>query len=106
MGQAKNRGTLQVRIEQAKTRIDAIRPKKIICNDCKGEINEITDLDVRGLIGIRGAFAGICPKCKSSTFAIDGDPEKVVDFMMAFEASMGKGSEIGIQTRNGEPVEE
>ena len=59
MGQAKNRGSHQQRVEQAKARIDALRPAIIICNDCKSEITDIEVMDTRGIIGVDACFAGV-----------------------------------------------
>ncbi len=97
MGQAKKRGTLEQRTAAAKARIDAVRPKSIICNDCSGEITEIETLPTRGMPGIEAAFAGICPKCNANTFAIKGDPAAVEALMMALAEAQGTAPLVGMQ---------
>lgn len=101
MGQAKLRGSLQERVAAAKARIDALRPEVIICNECKGEITEIVDLDAKGVAGIDAAFAGICPACKSSTYAIKGKPEAVAALMDAMSDVMGGDPIVGTQSKHG-----
>jgi hypothetical protein len=106
MGQAKNRGSLQDRAEQAKARMDEIRPKKIICNNCTSEIHDIQDMDVRGLVGIRGVFSAICPTCKTATYAFDGEPDSVTELMLAMESTMSGPGKLGIQTKDGVAVDQ
>lgn len=97
MGQAKRRGSVEQRISEAKARIDALRPAAIICNDCKGEITEIEDLNIRGMTGIDAAFAGVCKQCKGVTYAIKGNPDSVEVLMMALAESTGDVPLIGMQ---------
>lgn len=97
MGQAKKRGTLEQRLAAAKARIDALRPTAIICNDCKAEITEIETLPTRGMAGIDAAFAGICPNCNASTFAIKGAPEAVEALMLALTDAQGGEVLVGMQ---------
>lgn len=97
MGQAKRRGSLEQRVSIAKARIDTLRPKAIICNDCKGEITDVVDLDIRGMTGIDAAFAGLCPECKGSTYAIKGTPAAVEALMVALSNATGGEPLLGIQ---------
>ena len=97
MGQAKQRGSLEQRVSAAKDRIEALRPKSIICNDCKAEITDIQDMDTKGMDGIEAAFAGICPKCNSSTYAVRGRRESVEAFMMAMAKATGEVPLFGAQ---------
>lgn len=97
MGQAKRRGSLDQRISEAKGRIDALRPAAIICNDCKSEITEIEDMNIRGMIGIDAAFAGVCKQCNGTAYAIKGEPDSVEALMMALSESMGEVPKIGVQ---------
>lgn len=97
MGQAKQRGSLQDRIDGAKARIDALRPAFITCNSCQHDIADVVDLNSRGLDGIEAAFAGLCPKCGRSTYAIKGRPEAVAELMVAMEETMGETPLLGSQ---------
>lgn len=97
MGQAKRRGSLDQRISEAKGRIDAMRPAAIICNDCKSEITEIEDMNIRGMSGIDAAFAGVCKQCKGTTYAIKGEPDSVEALMMALSESTGGPMIVGVQ---------
>jgi hypothetical protein len=96
MGQAKQRGPQSARIEQAKAKIDALKPEKIVCNHCKADISEIQALDSRGMEGITAIFSGSCT-CGHSTLAVMGDPNAAAEVMMAFQASMGAEGIIGSQ---------
>ena len=97
MGQAKQRGSLEQRVSTAKDRIEALRPKSIICNECKAEITDIQDMDTKGMEGIEAAFAGICPKCNSSTYAVRGRREAVEAFMMGMAKASGEVPLLGAQ---------
>lgn len=55
-------------------KIDALRPDSLICNNCQHSITDIHEMPTKGMDGIEAAFAGICPNCKSDTYAIKGDP--------------------------------
>lgn len=96
MGQAKNRGSQTERAEQAKARIEAIKPQKIVCNSCKEDITDIHVMDSRGMDGIEAAFAGICA-CGCSTFAMKGDPEAVAAAVDALQESIGHDGILGSQ---------
>lgn len=97
MGQAKQRGTLEQRILAAKSRTDAFRPEVIICNQCEGEIRDIVDLPSKGMAGIDAVFAGICPQCNSSTYAVKGDPRAVEQFMLAMTEATGDAPLLGMR---------
>lgn len=96
MGQAKNRGSQVARVEQAKARIEAMKPKTIVCNHCKADITDIRAMDSRGMDGIQGAFAGLC-ECGSTTYAMHGAPEAVADAMEALQIAMGHEGILGSQ---------
>lgn len=99
MGQAKRRGSREQRIAEAKAKIEAMRPDSITCNNCKAEITEITVLDTRNMDGVESAFAGICPECEETTWAIGGDPEAVAEVMVALEAQAGGEGKLGHQVK-------
>lgn len=96
MGQAKKRGSQADRIEQAKRRIEAMKPEKIVCNNCKAEITDVHVMDSRGMDGIKSAFAGICG-CGHTTLAMQGDPEAVAAAMVAFQETTGHEGILGSQ---------
>lgn len=101
MGQAKQRGTAEQRAEQAKQRIEALKPDVIVCNDCETETHDIAVLDTRGMRGLEAAFAGICPKCQAVTYAYRGAPEAILKFSEFMAAEMGGNPMLGIQTTSG-----
>lgn len=80
MGQAKQRGSRDDRIQQVKAKLDAIRPKTLTCSSCQTEITEIRDGNTRGLPGIEGIFLGTCPKCGDITQAVAGDKDAVAEY--------------------------
>jgi hypothetical protein len=96
MGEAKKRGSQDLRIEVAKAKIEALKPAVIVCNFCKNNITDIDVMDSRGLNGIEAIFSGSC-NCGHRTLAVKGDPEAVADVVMAFEESMGQEAIIGTQ---------
>ena len=99
MGQAKNRGNREDRIAQAKARMEANKPASLKCNNCENQITEITALDTKGMAGIRAAFAGICPNCSQTTWAIDGDPEAVADALVFLKEGMGAEGKMGYEMK-------
>jgi hypothetical protein len=94
MGQAKQRGTIEERAAQAIARIEAIKPKFIVCNNCQAEITDVHVMDSRGMVGIDGAFAGMCD-CGHSTWAMAGDREAVATAMMSLDEVTGGESVLG-----------
>lgn len=101
MGQAKQRGTAEQRAEQAKQRIDTLKPSVIVCNECETETGDIAILDTRGLRGLDAAFAGLCPKCKAVTYAFKGDPVAIARFSEVMAEQMGGDPQLGIQNASG-----
>lgn len=97
MGQAKQRGSLEQRIQHARQKIDAVFPEHLICNNCKTEITDVQRLDTKGLRGIDAAFAGQCPACDQSTYAVKGEPNSVAAFMEAMQKATGSEAIIGSQ---------
>lgn len=97
MGQAKKRGSIEQRIEQAKARIEALKPSKITCNNCKGEIRDVQVMDVRGMLGVDAVFAGTCPACGQTTLAARGDSNAVTKFLSDFDSYMGSEGTMAVQ---------
>lgn len=98
MGQAKLRGSLTERVEQAKARLEAIKPEVIVCNHCKGDIKkaDIVTLDSRGMDGIKGVFAGKCI-CGHDTLAVIGEPDAAAAVMALYQEAMGEDGILGAQ---------
>lgn len=87
MGEAKRRGSHEIRKEQAVTSSRARFPAVVNCNHCAAELSEINPLDTRGMPGLRLAGVAYCSACDHSTFVLDGEPEALAAFQahMAFE---------------------
>ena len=92
MGQAKRRGTMNERVNNAEERKKKQIPTVIECNDCGAEISKIEALESRPLIGVTGAYVGKCTVCNSSTIGMTGDPETVKYYMQIFANSLGANS--------------
>jgi hypothetical protein len=105
MGQAKQRGNQTERIAQAKVRIGALKPEYIVCNNCETHIADIHAMDTRGMRGIDAAFAGVCPSCGQSTYAVRGDPDAMADFATAMDEVMGAEGKAGAQLIHQKPKE-
>jgi hypothetical protein len=94
MGQAKQRGNKDERAAQALAKIEALKPKAIVCNNCKAEIIDVHVMDSRGMTGIDGVFAGMCD-CGHTTWAMAGHPDAVGRAMASLNETMGGESIIG-----------
>lgn len=101
MGEAKRRGSQVDRVKQAQARIEALKPEKLLCNECDGETTEIAVLDSRGVPGIEAVFGGTCPKCKGDILAIRGSPEAAQALLEAFQSETGVQGTIGVQGKSG-----
>lgn len=97
MGQAKRRGTQEQRTQQAREKIEALRPDSLICNNCQRPITEVHEMPTRGMDGIEAAFAGICHECKSDTYAIKGDPRAVALFYAYLKEQSSGRAKMGVQ---------
>lgn len=58
-------------------------------------------MDVRGLRGIEGGFATLCPKCKTTTYAFKGEPEAVSNVLLNLQEYLGDDSEFGVTKVSG-----
>lgn len=85
MGQAKLRGSQEQRIAQARAKIEANRPEKLVCNSCNADVTDIHPVSTRGLRGIEAIWMGNC-QCGHTTFAASGDPKSVQAFFDALAA--------------------
>jgi hypothetical protein len=103
MGQAKQRGSQEQRISQAKAKFDALRPEKLVCGACKTAFTEFEALDTRNMRGINAVFGGQCPACDESVMAFSGQPDAVADAMIAWQDIFDGGeAKIGMQSRGGQ----
>jgi hypothetical protein len=99
MGQAKQRGTQAERMAQARAKVEATRPEKLICNGCKADVTDIHPVDTRGLRGIEAIWVGQCA-CGQTTFAASGEPNAVEAFFFAL--SENTELTLGSQSKDGE----
>lgn len=99
MGQAKNRGTQAERIAQARAKIEATRPEKLVCNSCSADVTDIHPVSTRGLRGIDAIWVGQC-ECGHTTFAASGEPKAVDAFFFAL--SENTELTLGSQSKDGE----
>jgi len=102
MGQAKQRGTAEQRAAQAKAKIEATRPEKLVCNGCGADVTTIHPVSTRGLRGIEAIWVGQCD-CGQTTFAASGEPKAVEAFFFAL--SENTELTLGRQTKEGEEHE-
>lgn len=85
MGQAKQRGSRELRVAQAQAKIEAARPEKLVCNSCSADVVDIHPVSTRGLRGIEAIWMGQC-QCGHTTFAAAGEPKSVQAFFDALAA--------------------
>lgn len=102
MGQAKQRGSLEQRVAQARAKIEATRPAKLVCNGCSADVTDIHPVSTRGLRGIDAIWMGQC-QCGQTTFAASGKPEAVQAFFDALAAD--SDLLLGSQSQDGEQHE-
>ncbi|MCM3609527.1 hypothetical protein M4D49_29055 [Cupriavidus pauculus] len=101
MGQAKQRGTKEQRIAQAKEKLAALRPETLVCGACQTAFSEFEAMDTRGMRGIDAAFAGQCPSCRETVIAFKGEPDAVADAAIAWQDAMGVDGKLGSQSPDG-----
>lgn len=89
MGQAKLRGSREMRIKQVQERLELLRPDKLTCNNCKTDFTDFEMLDTRGMEGLELACVGTCPKCKDVTWGLKGAPAICRAFADDFMQSKG-----------------
>lgn len=104
MGQAKKRGTQEQRIAQARAKIDALRPEKLVCGACKTAFSDFDALDTRNMTGIQAAFGGICPSCGETVLSFSGEKDAVANAMLAWQDAMENEGKLGRQSPTGEHV--
>ncbi|RDU96718.1 hypothetical protein [Trinickia dinghuensis] len=104
MGQAKQRGTKDQRVAEAKAKIDALRPEKLVCGSCKTAFTDFDAMSTRNMPGIHAAFGGICPSCGETVLAFSGEQEAVANAMIAWQDAMEDESKLGKQSGSGEHV--
>jgi hypothetical protein len=95
VGQARNRGSRDVRIAQAITKADRLKPPVIACNACKTELTEVAALVARDLKGIEAAFGAHCVACDQDTWAVRGKVSAVRAFYAALEKAAGEKVRLG-----------
>ena len=89
MGEAKRRGSLEARTQDALARLRAALPDSVKCNNCGAELHEILPLDVQGMAGMRAAGVAVCASCSHDTWAIDGTPDALRKFQQFLEDEQG-----------------
>ena len=96
MGQAKLKGSFEER--RAKSIADARVqfPDTVTCNNCGHSLSEITNLDVRGMPGMRLAGAAICPECTQTTWITDGTPQALAELQEYLNAEHGQEGKMGV----------
>lgn len=96
MGQAKNRGSQQARMEMAIQAKSQLRPEYLVCNECQSHITDFHELNTKGLSGINAAYAGIC-SCGGTTYAISGSKDAVEKAAMALQEQFDFNMKVGVQ---------
>jgi len=89
MGEAKRRGTPEERAQQARARVDALRPAQLVCGACKTSFTNFDAIPAPGLHGIDAVFGGQCPNCGNDVVVFKGESKAVAEAMLAYERMMG-----------------
>jgi hypothetical protein len=102
MGQARQRGTKEQRVAEAKAKIDALRPEKLVCGACKTAFSDFDALNTRNMPGIEAAFGGICPSCGETVLSFSGEQNAVANAMLAWHDAMENDGKLGKPSSTGE----
>lgn len=104
MGDAKRRGTPEERAQQARARVDALRPAQLVCGACKTAFTNFDAIPAPGLRGIDAVFGGQCPNCGNDVVVFKGESKAVAEAMLAYERMMGENAKLGYQSADGRHV--
>ncbi|AJG25028.1 MULTISPECIES: hypothetical protein [Cupriavidus] len=104
MGEAKQRGSQAERADQARARLEGMRPAQLVCGACKTAFSTFDAIDAPNLRGIDAVFGGQCPSCGNDVLVFKGEPQAVADAMVAWERMMGADTKLGYQSRDGKHV--
>jgi len=102
VGQARQRGTQAQRIAQARAKVEALRPEKLVCGACKTAFSDFDALDTRNMARIQAAFGGICPSCGETVLSFSGEKDAVANAMLAWQDAMENEGKLGKQSPTGE----
>lgn len=72
MGEAKNRGSREERVKQAKALLEDLRPASISCQHCGTENHEVFEVSSRNTPGVAATFGCVCTGCKRKSYALIG----------------------------------
>jgi hypothetical protein len=104
MGEAKRRGTPEERAQQARARVEALRPAQLVCGHCKTAFTTFDAIPAPGLHGIDAVFGGQCPNCGNDVVVFKGESKAVAEAMLAYERMMGENAKLGYQSADGRHV--
>lgn len=96
MGEAKRRGSHEIRKKQAVIALRARFPSTVKCNHCEAELAEINPMDTRGIPGLHMAGVAHCSACKHDTFILDGEPEALAAFQEYMASEHGDEVSSGV----------
>ena len=95
MGEARNRGTRQQRVDAAAQHDAVAAAPQIACNACQAALEAVEQIDASGLRGIELAFRAHCAACDQDTWAVRGEPASVRAFYEALEKAAGQKVQLG-----------
>lgn len=99
MGEAKRRGDFETRAAEARARIEAQRPKSIVCNGCRAELTPVRPVEVKPIAGLDAVFAASCAACEADTYVALGTPEALKVFADFMQANTDPESLLGSRLR-------
>lgn len=102
MGDAKRRGSPELRMEKAIAGLRERLPASLECNECHAQLTDIKPMNTRGMEGLTAVGMANCVVCKSDTWVVDGTPEARAQFMaMMDHTNGGPGGKFGTAPRPG-----
>lgn len=79
----------------ARARLDALRPKAIVCNGCAAELTAIEQVEVAGIPGLDAVFVARCEACDAETLSAQGSPEALNTLAEHMRATTAPGNFVG-----------
>jgi Zn ribbon nucleic-acid-binding protein len=99
MGQAKLKGSFELRKENAIAVAREKFPDSVKCNNCGNALSDIINMDVSGMQGMRLAGGAVCPACNQTTWILDGTPDAIADLNEVMFQSNNEAPKIGFELR-------
>jgi hypothetical protein len=104
MGEAKRRGTPEERAQQARARVDALRPAQLVCGSLQDGVHQFRCHPGAGIARHRRGIRRSMPELRQRRGRVQGRVKAVAEAMLAYERMMGESAKLGYQSADGRHV--